>query len=360
MIIRFYQTECGDAASIRYIGNDEEPHCIFLDAGYERTYRNILADEITAINESGNQIDLWIISHFHDDHIGGIIPYVKAITAKENDDIVSQWWYNLLYSPVTFNDKKYGISEAVSFDQSVRLTSYFIQTGKLNPVDIVAGLPSFNVFGLVVTVLSPSVDLLGHLREKYKDKALQALDYHTVTEISEPKSGRQSDYFKPIDSFDLNNFKEDNAIENGSSIAVITELNGKKILWLADAFPHVICESLRNLGFSEANPIKVDLVKVAHHGSKGNNSSELFSLIRCEKYLFSANGENNNNLPAKECLACILRNNNRPLGSFYEFLFTYDNSTLRELFKVDGKNVYTRWNFKTTFAANDKWVEVLL
>ena len=46
MEIKFFQAECGDAASIRFLGNDNKYHNIFIDAGYERTFRHALETKI--------------------------------------------------------------------------------------------------------------------------------------------------------------------------------------------------------------------------------------------------------------------------------------------------------------------------
>jgi len=94
MEIKFFQAECGDAASIRFLGNDNKYHNIFIDAGYERTFRHALETEIQESIKKNEQIDLWIISHIHDDHIGGIIKYIDTINNGEFKDIVNQYLYN--------------------------------------------------------------------------------------------------------------------------------------------------------------------------------------------------------------------------------------------------------------------------
>ncbi|GAB2793351.1 hypothetical protein GCM10027275_42840 [Rhabdobacter roseus] len=360
MRVRFYQVECGDAASISYEGDDGNVHYLFLDAGYERTYRDILADEVKTIGAAGGQIDIWVISHIHDDHIGGIIAYLKAIEKGEAEDIVSKWWYNHPHVQVKNAGLRKcinAISEAKSFAKGEQLTSYLVRTGHLPQMDMVQLHTTTGPAGLKVTVLSPTARALQQLREKYRNTSLRALDYHELTAISEPTASKASDYHQKVDSFVLDAFTEDTSIENGSSIAVLIEQEKKKVLWLADALPSTIMDALRDLGYSADHPLEVDLVKVSHHGSCGNNSSALYSLIRCNTYVFCASGDNKHQLPTKECLVRILKNQHRPEHSEYAFLFTHDNATLRSIFDVDGSAIFKSLRFKMSFSAS-KCLEV--
>ena len=130
------------------------------------------------------------------------------------------------------------------------------------------------------------------------------------------------------------------------------------MLWLADSHPTDVSRSLLKLGYSPTNPLICDFVKVSHHGSRGNNSDDLYDLIRCDNYIMSVDGENNYYLPNKECIAGILRNPNRKNGSEYHFYFTYDNPALRNIFNVDGYDVYKKWKFSTHFLRDHKWIYV--
>lgn len=238
------------------------------------------------------------------------------------------------------------------------MTEYLSTINKLPDIDITTSKANQDFYGLKLFILSPTQRKLNQLRKKYPPSVHKLLEQNELSSISEATAVKAYDYHIPIESFDLNNWKEDNSVENGSSIAVLTEFQGKKILWLADAHPSVIVKALRGMGYSKVNQLVCDWVKVNHHGSKANNSNELYDLIRCCNYLMSVNGENQHYLPTKECIARILRNPNRESGSIYRFYFTYDNVTLRSIFKVDGEQVYKRWNFTVNFLSNNKWVPV--
>lgn len=348
MEIKFFQAECGDASCIRFLGNDNKYHNVFIDSGYERTFRHVLENEIQNIVSNNEAIDLWIISHIHDDHIGGVIKYIDTIKTGEHNDIVHQYFYNppRIYD---FEKSMKNISEFVSIGQGDVFYEYLKLNNKLLDYDITNSVESIELYGLRLTILSPTANKLGSLRSKYPLDSNKSLEREEHEEISEAVAPKQNDYKTFINNFDLDKWKEDNSVENGSSISVLAEFNNNTILWLADSHPSDIVSSLKKLGFNQDNKIVCDWVKVTHHGSKGNNSDALYNLIDCNNFLFSVNGENKHNLPSKECIARILRNKQRSKNSKYNFHFTYDNQTLRSIFNLENKSVFKEHNFEVFY-----------
>jgi beta-lactamase superfamily II metal-dependent hydrolase len=359
MKVQFYQAECGDASRIKFLGNDNKYHNIFIDSGFERTFRFILGNEIRQIEKDKEIIDLWILTHIHDDHIGGVIKYLDLIKTGECKDIVNKWFYNIpRFYNINFRNSSSKISSASSISQGDIIYEYLKINEKVSEIDITSKLDTVDLFGMKLTVLSPSVEKLNKLREKYPFGSVNELEKSELTSISEAKAQKENDYKIKLLDFNLKKNKEDKSIENGSSITMITEYKNKKILWLADSHPSDIITSLQKLGFSKENQFECDWIKVSHHGSTGNNSNELYNLIKCDNYLFSANGENKYNLPFKECIARILRNENRNMDSTYNFYFTYDNETMRSIFKVDGEEIFDKFKFKLNFLSKEKYFEI--
>lgn len=352
MEVNFFQAECGDAACIRFLGNDNKYHNVFIDSGYERTFRHALEGEIKKIISNGEKIDLWIISHIHDDHIGGVTKYIDTIKNGEYSDIVKQYFYN---PPRIYDFKKTekNINEFVSIGQGDLFYEYLKSNNKLLDFDVTNSMESIELSGLKLTILSPSSIKLDSLRKKYPLDSRKSLEREENEMISEAVAQKKNDYKTLIDDFDLENWEEDNSIENGSSISVLTEYNNKKILWLADSHPSDIVTSLSKLGFNKKNKLVCDMVKVTHHGSKGNNNDDLYNLIECNDYLFSVDGENKHNLPSKECIARILRNKGRTLTSKYRLHFTYDNETLRSIFNVEKEYIYKKYNFELIYSTEN-------
>lgn len=358
MTVKFFQAECGDASYIRFLGNDNKYHNVFIDSGYERTFRHVLENEIQNIVGNNETIDLWIISHIHDDHIGGVVKYINTVKDGEYSDIVNQYFYN---PPRIYDCKKSAksISEIVSISQGDVLYENLKSNNKLLNYDITNSIEPIELYGLKLTILSPTSNKLDSLRSKYPLDSNKLLEREEDEKISEAVAPKQNDYKTLINDFNLDKWKEDDSIENGSSISVLTEYNNKKILWLADSHPTDVVNSLTKLGFNEDNKLICDWVKVTHHGSKGNNSNALYNLIECNNYLFSVNGENKHNLPSKECIARILRNKQRPKNSKYNFHFTYDNQTLKSIFNLEKENIFKEHNFEV-FYSDESFVTVNL
>jgi hypothetical protein len=65
--------------------------------------------------------------------------------------------------------------------------------------------------------------------------------------------------------------------------------------------------------------------------------------------------KNKHNLPSKECIARILRNKKRALNCKDKFYFTYDNETLRSIFKSENDNIFKEYNFEVIFN-NNKYI----
>ncbi|TWV14117.1 MBL fold metallo-hydrolase [Bacteroidaceae bacterium HV4-6-C5C] len=359
-IITFYPAGCADAAKIRYKGTDGNMHTIFIDSGFKSTYDSFLSQEISNLEKLGEQIDLWVITHIHDDHIKGMETYVKHILTERKKDMVGTWWYNIPRLPTeTFPAIKRAtsISSAKSIGSADLLSEYLIKNSR--PVTaITTGMEPADFAGLTFTQLSPSPEDLASLKDKYMS-ADTLFERQECQKISEAKSAKQRDHSTRLKDFDLNRGEEDDSVENRSSIAFVTTFREQNVLWLADAHASTIVTSLREKGYSEENPLICNLVKVSHHGSIGNNTNELFSLIRCDTYLFSVNGNNKHSLPDKASMARILRNPIRPADMHYTFYFTSDDNLLRNIFEVDGEEVFAEFNFSVSYSDKSVVMQML-
>lgn len=354
MEIYFYKAGCADAARLTYIGTDGRPHHIFIDSGYERTYRNVLKDEISDIRSRGESIDLWIISHIHDDHIGGALNYIYDIQQNGLSSCVKRWLYNSP-RPLSFPMAKPQISSPSSIKQGDRLTAYLNSRGESTKTAWINSLEMINIESLKITILSPDQASLSRLRETYSQHYIQleSTEYPTG---SLAKSQARRDYHLRAETINLSDWREDGNVDNRSSLAVLTESTSSKVLWLADAHPSVISAALRKLGFRPENQLYCDIVKVAHHGSSGNNSDELYSLINSTNFVICADGVNHHGLPTKQCMIRILKNPYRDLSKKYTFHFTNDDQILRSIFTIDGESIFEELNFNIQYLTNGNYL----
>jgi hypothetical protein len=96
---------------------------------------------------------------------------------------------------------------------------------------------------------------------------------------------------------------------NGSSIQLLLEFGDRHILLTGDAFAADVHHALRALqpahAGHEPKPVRLDLVKVPHHGSQQNVSKELVETIDCPLWVFSTDGSTHKH-PDAEAVARIL------------------------------------------------------
>lgn len=105
----------------------------------------------------------------------------------------------------------------------------------------------------------------------------------------------------------------DKSVPNLSSIVVMMECKAKKILLTGDARGDHILEGLKEAGLMPASgPLKVDILKLPHHGSSRNLALAFFKKIHAAHYVASADGTYGN--PDRETLEMIEAA--RPEGGF--------------------------------------------
>ena len=335
-----YRAKCGDAFHLQYEGESGKRRNIFLDMGHSKTYTQVLKGVISNIVGASEQIDALFLSHIHDDHIGGASRFINDIqkdSALEN--VVSRWIYNAprKYDVEQTDDKKAGVLCGIVSGDKVYEHILSHRPSVLG--DVIEGM-SFGIDGMTVTILSPDESKLKLLRKKYSNN--RPLCKSETNEISVEAGNVVDDYATPLNEFKTNCFQEDVSIENASSIAALFEREGRRILWLSDAVPSVIMNSLMKLGISEEDKLHCDAVLLSHHGSSSNNSMTLFKMIQADRYIISADGFNRHCLPNKETVARIVSASTTLPVSIY---FNYDDGRLSRMFKSDDpKDVISKIN----------------
>jgi len=347
-----YRARCGDAFHLRYVGKSGRIRNIFLDMGHTKTYDVILKNVVSNLVNTSEKIDALFLSHIHNDHIGGAVEFIKdAKSDNELKNAVEHWIYNApkRYEIHKEKNEKGGVLCSVAFGDIVY--EYIKTNFPLDVMNYVAG-DSFDIDGMKVSLLSPDIDKLSQLIAKYSNN--RPLCKSESDEISTEAGGVTDDYSIPLISFETDSFEEDSSVENASSIAAIFEFDGKRILWLADAIPSVIIQSLSNMGFSESNKMHCDSVLLSHHGSALNNNSKLFRMISADKFFFSADGVNKYCLPNKSVVARIVASAaNLPVDLY----FNYCDGRLSRMF-LDENSIEIGEMLKVHYLGNCEAVEI--
>lgn len=333
MKIKFLQASNGDSIHINFHDNKGENRNILIDGGTGNTYNykdkvkgKIKSGElkltIEKIKENKEKIDLLILTHVDDDHIGGILKWFEK--DSQAAELIGKIWFNSgrLISD-NFEEKEIEsnrISLKISNGMNTSITQGitfedFITKHNIWDRRLIKEKEILFEFGIEFKVLSPTLNNLELLLKKWEKETPETLT-----------TSKKNDYEKSL-KLHINSdvFIEDESIHNGSSIAFILTYNSKNMLFLGDAHPTSVVASLKHFGYSPENPLKVELVKVSHHGSKFNTSDELIQLIDCEHFVISTNGAIHN-LPDKQCLARIVNVNSNVI-----FYFNYPEK-INEIF----------------------------
>jgi len=309
MKIKFLKAFSGDAILISFKEGTQSRN-ILIDGGMPATYiqkgkngkpeYGELNEAIDTIRESGQKIDLLILSHVDDDHIGGVLKWFEK--DMEAPKLIGKVWFNSGRLISEYFDEPENAenllklnpdeSTLTSIGQGVKFEDYIEKNGIWDR-SIVIALEYFEYLGIKFKILSPSPDKLKLLLGKWEKEAPESLD----------TSEEKNDYSLTLaQHIEKDKFKEDPAIHNGSSIAFIITFGKKNFVFLADAHPTVVVKSLKEFGYSKEKPLKAELVKISHHGSKANNNKEMLELIETRKYVISTNGDRHAH-PNKQFLA---------------------------------------------------------
>ncbi|AWK43900.1 MBL fold metallo-hydrolase [Photorhabdus laumondii subsp. laumondii] len=290
---------------------------ILIDGGKSSVYKTgplkgELYKTLKLIEERNERVDKLILTHVDDDHIGGILNGFRS--GELLISLCDKVWFNsgklikeafdsdvlpeneLELERINVQDGKTSIQQGVSFEKRISelgiWENWLIESGY-----------TCEFFGAKITVLSPKREDLARLLCKWEKEVPQSIT-----------SGKKTDYGKSLEELNLNDkFLSDKSIHNGSSIAILFEYNNHKILLLGDAHDGVVCDAISSLkdeqgqNISSSNKLKVDYIKLSHHGSEFNTSARFLNLIDCKNFIISTDGSSHE-LPNKKTIARIVKN----------------------------------------------------
>jgi beta-lactamase superfamily II metal-dependent hydrolase len=334
----------GDCLFLHF-GSLSAPRLIIIDGGPQHSgnsiFNSVLKPRLMEYAQLRGitlpvPVELLMVSHIDDDHIGGVVKLLgKSNTGSKPLVDISGVWHNSfddflstqqLDALATFGNTTG--SAAAAFDQHTLLAAAGVKQGlevrdKLKSLAIavnagtahgfVAAGDSFTIGGMKVTILGPAKGELEALQVKF--------DAENPNLASMTASERRI----AMAAF------TDDSIANLSSIVALAERNGKRMLLTGDARGDKILQGLKSAGLLTNGKIEVDVLKVPHHGSDRNVSTEFFKAVVAKHYVFSGDGSHGNP----------------------------DKATLAMLTEARGAKKYTMWfTFKlphiTSFIANDR------
>jgi metal-dependent hydrolase (beta-lactamase superfamily II) len=98
--IKMFKAENGDSFLLKFDNGQN----ILIDMGTHITYKSEIKDELLKLNNVNHKIDLLVVSHIDNDHIGGVIEFIKD-NKKHQIIKVDEVWHNS-YRHLNFTKKK--------------------------------------------------------------------------------------------------------------------------------------------------------------------------------------------------------------------------------------------------------------
>jgi hypothetical protein len=298
----------GDSIWIRYGKSKSSLHHVLIDTGFKETataIRQRFHDDAKLV------LDLFVMTHIDADHIEGSVTLLQdpVVATKKR---IKQAWFNGWGHIDEVPDDALGALQgeylsALLRDSGIPWNRDFASKAAM-VLETKKKLPVFELDGgMKLTLLSPSPAKLRKLRDYWRKDLkgrLKPGDEKKAMKLLDDDSKYALDALGTIPNvakLSAMKFKEDAAPANGSSIAFLAEYEKKKMLFTGDAHPSVLLSSVERL-VPAGKTLKVDLWKVAHHGSRANTSPALLERVRCKNAVFSTNGDKFKH-PDLECVA---------------------------------------------------------
>lgn len=246
-------------------------------------------------------LELLVLSHIDDDHIHGLLDLTAAMKKAKDDGQppivkIRRAWANS-FDDVIGNDGKELIGpggtvaslasadgtaviasvnqgrklrvalRGLSLDGNAPFGTLIVATGDGKSVKTIAGLK--------LTVIAPSGERVKALQKEWSKK---------VKALKKKKAA-------PAELAEL----LDKSVPNLSSIALLAEAEGRRMLLTGDARGDDLLEGLEEAGLlDEEGRIELDVLKLPHHGSDRNVDEEFFDRIRADHYVASGDGTHEN------------------------------------------------------------------
>jgi beta-lactamase superfamily II metal-dependent hydrolase len=347
----------GDSILVEY-GKEGATNKILIDAGIHYAFDE-LAQRFKKLIQEKTSLELLVVTHIDSDHIDGAITLLNSDQSKLKIDEI---WFNS-YDQLS---DELGVKQGDMLSELIKQRNTPWNThfdGRAVTIPNSNEVKEIRLDGgLNITLLSPTRAELDKLRPEWKKEAKlagiepgsrkdairllkeQAKKYETPSDLLGEETPNIEKLVKlPYDP--------EITVANQSSIAFLADYDGKSCLFTGDASPLVVQSSISHLlKKNNAEKLKVDAIKVSHHGSRENTSPKLQKLLDCKKFLISTNGAKYSH-PHQESIARIIKYN----GPNVELVFNYRSpqSTV-----WDSEYLRNKYKFSTIYPRDGVTIEL--
>lgn len=266
MEVRLLDAGCGDCVALRCQGDSGLYRNLIFDSG-PTSRRSAFANLLEDVRHRGEHIDLIVITHQDDDHLGGLLALLKA---QSPDVGLIELLVMNTDDPL---DSKHGDSDDLL---SARQRASLIRLARDAGVRVCARAVSgdfLELDGIRIDVVAPSE------RDRVpRPSSTHALDDRLSSESDWPL-GLSALLARGLPS-------RDTSPSNRSSIVTVVQHGGVRVLLTGDAPADRFLPRLRAYGC----PACFDLVKLPHHGSARSISAVWAEYVDCPSYVICADG----------------------------------------------------------------------
>ncbi len=284
LTVDFINVGYGDSILLRYMGNNEELYTILVDGGkgedcYYQESKTKIKSVDYLLHESISKIDLLIITHLHDDHVGGLVPIVEKLPVKEV-------WIN-----TKFPKKLYGLKVKGGENLS---------EGARNVLE------SINALSSILSIMHKNGTIIRQIQEDVG--AFRIVDNLKLTVYT----GKWESYIRQDEIIqsvlvDMDNIEtllvELFELSNSVSIPVQVDYYSKSVLLGAD----VAAEFWIDKKISKSH-----ILKIPHHGRDDSMTPGLAKILSPEYVVVSVADSHLDELPSPKAVAALLSNEQPP------------------------------------------------
>ena len=265
---------------------------VLIDGGRKKDFK-ILKNKLLDLKKP---IDVMVLTHIDDDHIGGFNKIVNNLTEFD----IKELWFNCTKEQDFLdNGDSYNIN--TSYKNGSNLFAKLSKTD-VKHINYINTESYKDIFYLTddvrIKILSPTEQVMNQLFSNWKSNLYKKENINTSSYY---------DYDKTFTELAATTLGKDESLPNCSSIAFIMFYKKYKFLFLGDAHANVIHQSLKSWASSDIDSCNFDLIKMSHHGSSKNINIELLNLWQSENYIFCCKGWDY--MPHKKTLAYLMEVN---------------------------------------------------
>lgn len=304
----------GDCMFLHH-GDPAAPRHILIDGGPRGVYRKFLKPRLQHLQEKNDperpvKLDLVMVSHIDHDHIRGVLDLAREV--EEAFDLKQQplveitaLWHNAFgdFVPDKKGQKRPAEDGALQvadvgdpdidlvLQSHTKLVLSSVREGRqlrdlarrltidVNPDGsngLVLSGHEMKDGELTLKVLGPTRADADDLKEKWDNE---------VEKLLEKEQAARMDAAAYLDK----------SVFNLSSIVVMAEREGRRMLLTGDARGDKIIKNLEEHGLMDDDgKIHVDLLKLPHHGSDRNVEDDFFERVTADHYVVSGDGRHHN------------------------------------------------------------------